>query len=160
MSDTTNIVRLTWEIIDIDCNTIANNIIQSNRLPDVIISIGRGGMIPARIISDLLSVKNVYMFNIKLYTGINKRAEIPTIESFNHYIEGKNVLLVDDIMDSGKTIEAVINALQAKKPKSIRTATLVCKKHVVNKPSFYVITCNANDWIVFPWERNEFKEKK
>lgn len=42
-------------------------------------------------------------------------------------IEGKDVLIVDDIIDSGFTMKYVIDHIQDKKPKSIKTCVLLDK---------------------------------
>ncbi len=157
-----NYVNIEWRDIDRICNDLKYSIsIYSKIIPDAIISIGRGGMIPSRILSDLLSINEIYLFNIKLYKkGTTNRNIKPTIQPFNHNIENKNILLVDDIMDSGTTIEHVIQELQKKKPKSIKTLTLACKDTVNRKPSFYSFLTKQNEWIVFPWETTEFKNLK
>src|ERR1035437_6995902 len=99
-------VKLTWDMIDIHCDYIARAIVESKKIPDIIIAVGRGGMIPARILADRLSISCIHLYGIKLYTGVHQRAMKPSAENFNHYIEKKNILLVDDILDSGITIEA------------------------------------------------------
>lgn len=45
------------------------------------------------------------------------------------HIRGKNILLIDDIFDEGKTLEAIVNACQAMGAKSIHSVVLVNKKH-------------------------------
>jgi hypoxanthine phosphoribosyltransferase len=152
----TTYVKLSWENIEQYCSTISESIIKSKIIPDVIISIGRGGMIPARILSDKLSIKQVYMYNIKLYTGVNTRQAKPTLESFTGNVEKKNILLVDDIMDTGLTIEAVLNDIRTKRVVTSRVATLLCKKSNIRKPTFYAAESEENEWIIFPWEKKEF----
>jgi len=149
-------VKLTWDAIDEYCDKLAHSILKSKQLPDMIIAVGRGGLIPARILSDRLSIKSVYMYNIKMYTGVNQKQAKPTLEFFNHCVVGRNILLVDDILDSGTTIETVINDIKSKRAQSVRTATLICKKKALRKPTFCVSMCEDNHWIIFPWEKKEF----
>jgi hypoxanthine phosphoribosyltransferase len=42
-------------------------------------------------------------------------------------IQGRDVLLVDDIFDTGRTISAICRRLQERQPRSIRTAVLLWK---------------------------------
>lgn len=42
-------------------------------------------------------------------------------------IEGRNVLLVEDIIDSGNTIASVLELLETRKPKTLRVCTLLDK---------------------------------
>jgi len=146
-----NVKFLSWDDICTACHDIKSKI-ETIYNPDVLISIGRGGMIPTRILADLLDINDVYMYSIKLYKGIAQRNNRPTVQSFNHNIEQKNILLVDDIMDSGTTIETVIQNLKRNKPKNIRTATILCKTSCKRQPTFYSKNSEVNDWIVFPWE--------
>lgn len=155
MNTDMNFVTLTWIDIEEICRDITKQITDKKWEFDTIISVGRGGMIPARILSDMLSIPTVYMYNIKLYKGIGDRHNRPTTESFNYNIEKKRVLLVDDILDSGITIEHVYNNLQNNRTSELKIATLFCKSHATNKPTFFARLCEADDWIIFPWEKTE-----
>jgi hypothetical protein len=148
-----NYIRLSWKDIEEYCQEIVKQIQKSNWKPDTIISIGRGGMIPARLLSDLLKISDIYLYNIKLYKAINIRNQQPKVEFFGHNVENKIVLLVDDIIDSGITIEKAVEDFNMKKCKSVKTATLLCKDHVVRRPSYFSKLCEQDGWVVFPWEK-------
>ena len=150
-----NYVKLTWSDIEKYCNDIATKIRISQFHPDVIIALGRGGMIPARLLSDILGVSTVYLFGIKLYTGVGVRGDKVSVEPFSHIIEKKKILLLDDILDSGITIEKTLEVLKKKRPEAIKVATLLCKKNRNNKPSYFASDAEEDTWIVFPWERIE-----
>jgi len=152
-----NFIHLTWKDIEDKCDAIVTQIKDRHMQFNVIISIGRGGMIPARILSDRLNIRDVYLYNIKLYKGINVRNTKPTVESFNHNIEKKSVLLIDDILDSGITLEKAYSEMTSKRPERVTTATLFCKDFAVTKPTFFSTLCKKEDWIVFPWEKDETK---
>lgn len=147
-----NFIRLAWKDVDDMCEAIANQIKEKKMQLNVIVSIGRGGMVPARILSDRLDIKDVYLYNIKLYKGIALRNSKPSVEPFNHNIEKKSVLLIDDILDSGVTLEKAYSEMMSKRPLKVTTATLFCKETAITKPSFYSKFCIDNAWIVFPWE--------
>ena len=154
-----NFVHLSWKDIDEMCESIVNQIQERKLKFDTIISLGRGGMIPARILSDRLNISSVYMYNIKLYKGINVRNSKPTVETFNHNIEKKTVLLVDDILDSGITIEKAYSDMISKRPERVMTATLFCKTCSTASSSFFARPTKNDDWIIFPWEKEEFKKE-
>jgi len=155
----TELLKLTWENIDDVCNKVSDLITKVNYKPEIIISIGRGGLIPSRILSDRLNVSNIYMYNVKLYTGINARKSKPTIEFFNCDVQNKSVLLVDDILDSGITVNAVLEDLLKKRPKAVRTATLYCREDSISKPTFYGSIVRKGLWIEFPWEKVETEKE-
>ena len=147
-------LSLTWDDIYEQCKTVSVKIKTGTFFPDILISVGRGGMIPARILSDLLGVKNVMLYNIRMYTGVNTVGNV--VQSFSGNIYKQNILLVDDIIDTGKTIDCAMGNLLEQQPKSIRVASLLCKKHIVRKPSYYADDCDNDVWIIYPWEKNEF----
>ena len=147
-------LTLTWDDIDRQCSILSNKIIDSKFNPDIIISIGRGGMVPSRILSDLLNVKNVYMHSISSYVGINSIGTV-NAESLKINIYNQSVLLVDDIVDSGGTMEFMMREIVKSRPKSVKFATLLCKDHVVIKPSYYAEECSKDSWVIYPWEKKE-----
>ena len=68
-------------------------------------------------------------------------------------VAGKRVLVVDDIADSGKSLQLALNYLQGQGAAEIKSATLYYKRKSVIQPSFFekVTEC----WVVFPWETRE-----
>jgi hypoxanthine phosphoribosyltransferase len=162
------IVKLTWEQVDMYCKFLAEKVRDSysNRrefrhsrwVPNVIVSIGRGGMIPARMLSDHLELKDVHLFGIKLYKDVGEKLENPVIENFDICVEGKDVLLVDDLVDSGETMEILIKEMTDRGAKNVATAVLLAKN--IDKPydvDYYASRFQKDEWIVFPWELHEFK---
>jgi hypoxanthine phosphoribosyltransferase len=53
--------------------------------------------------------------------------EIKIVLDLNTPIGGKNVLLVEDIVDTGRTFDKVIKILESRKPKSLKTCVLLDK---------------------------------
>jgi hypoxanthine phosphoribosyltransferase len=67
---------------------------------------------------------------------------------------GRDVLLVDDVADTGSTLEtAVEKILKPRNPRTVRTATLLIKPWSKSKPDYTAASTDA--WVVFPWERME-----
>lgn len=119
---------------------------------DVIISINRGGAVLARILSDYLGAE-IAAFGMVSYQGINHQKEIRVNQDLNADLAGKNVLLVDEICDTGKTFIKAIEIAEKLKPAQIKTATLITKPHSVFKPDFSV--SSSEKWVVFPYEVRE-----
>ncbi|MHA1793770.1 MAG: phosphoribosyltransferase [Promethearchaeota archaeon] len=63
-----------------------------------------------------------------------------------------NVLLVDDISDSGNTFKKSIKILRSIFSGRIITAALIFKEYSSFKPDINAFVDESNDWIVFPWE--------
>lgn len=65
-------------------------------------------------------------------------------------IEGKHVLVVEDIVDTGHTLNHLVNLLETREPASIRTAALVRKKsrHEVEVRIDYLGFDIPDVWVV------------
>lgn len=143
----------TWRDIELDCYQVAKRI-KWDYKPQVIIGLLRGGIIPARLLADFFDVQmDFFALDVKFYTGINKRRSKSIIRHFDADIKGKNILIVDDIWDSGKTMQAVLKYL---KGENIQTMTVFWKETAKERPDYYANTVKKEHWIVFPWEYYEF----
>ncbi len=122
--------------------------------PDIIIGIARGGTVPSRILSDLLEVKDFAFIQIEYYEGINQTRHEPILKQcLTTHLGGKKTLLVDDISDSGISLQFAKNHLQQQGAKVIKIATLYAKTTTITKPDYYENLTSS--WIVFPWDAKE-----
>jgi len=153
-----NLEILTWTEILTDLKVLALKILQDKKHIDVIVSIGRGGNCPSRILSDFLNVQNLYNINVRYYRDIEKKTESPLItQPLIIKLTDKNILLCDDVSDSGNSLEVVKDYIQDMGCASLTTATLYIKPWTKSIPDFYIKQTKA--WIVFPWEYIETLEK-
>ena len=104
--------NLTWQGFGDACRQIAQQIADSGWMPNLIVAIARGGMLPAGAISYALGVKANGAINVEFYTGVGKTMLEPEIlEPYMDIssLEGKRVLIVDDVADSGKTLKLIMD---------------------------------------------------
>jgi uncharacterized protein len=127
---------------------------QNRWQPDLIVAVCRGGLVPARILADLTETLSVATLQIKYYVGIAQTGKEPELlQGLGQRLDGKKVLLVDDIADSGETLKLAMQHLLVQGAKEVKTATLYMKTQSVTVPDFYEkITAN---WVVFPWDVKE-----
>jgi uncharacterized protein len=126
--------------------------------PDVVVGIARGGLISARILTDLLETPELEILQMEFYTGINQTRLKPTIKQpINHNFAGKKTLIVDDIADSGESLKLAQTHLQELFAKEIKTATLFKKPFSTIIPDFY--EKQTSNWVVFPWDTKETLRK-
>ncbi len=115
-----------------------------NYTPDCIIGIARGGVIPAVLLSKQLKVKDMYVLKVRVEAGERKiMAEIFTD------VSNKKVLLVEDMLESGKTMIVVKEFLESKGAE-VKTACLYVMPHTEIKPGFYLKEISKVEH--FPWE--------
>jgi energy-coupling factor transport system ATP-binding protein len=148
-------VLLTFEAMKKHSKNLSREIISKAGKPDAIVYIERGGMVIGRLMSDYLGVKDLYGIKASYYTedGIPSThvsvGEISINIPINNYI-----LLVDDIADTGKTIEAVMEKLK-KITQNIKVCTIAYKPHSSIKPDFYSYIVDNDTWVVFEYEEQE-----
>jgi uncharacterized protein len=147
-----------WPEIDDICQTIILRIERLNFQPEIILTPLKGGVIPATIIANKLNVPN-------LITVVAKRTVDNSIEARRvkvildrlpekKEIENRRILIIDEIADSGETLEKVYSMIARLKPKAILTAVLFTNSRRFNmknrKPDISIK--ETNKWVVFPWE--------
>ncbi|AOL17108.1 phosphoribosyltransferase [Sulfolobus sp. A20] len=141
-----------WNEIEEGIFYIGESLVKNYYIPDVIVAVLTGGVIPAKLLSDLLDIKNIRYIEIKFYRNVGKTENKPVIKSvYTDSLEGKNVLVVDDVSDTGETLEAVSNVITMFNPTKIMTATLYLKPWSKRIPDFYYK--QIDKWIVFPWDK-------
>ena len=121
---------------------------------DLVIGIARGGLPVAMVVSDRLGTK-VDFINVKSYDGIGKRGKPKILSTITEEIAGKQVLLVDDIVDEGDTMRSVTDYLLARGPAAIKTAAIFTKPWSSVRPDFCLGV--VENWVVFPYERGEVR---
>jgi len=122
--------------------------------PDVILGISRGGWIPARLHSDLLENPCLITARIECYLGAGKPKETPVLtQPLTMPIDGKRVLIVDDIADTGRSLKLVTEHAMKKGAREVKVATLYRKPWSIVKPDY----CEKETelWVVFPWDLKE-----
>ena len=142
-----NAEKLTWGDIEKLCERLAWRIRKDGFVPDVIVGVGRGGWIPARLLSDMLGVEELYSIGVKYYSGIGRRRKKPILtQDFPGSARGKRILVVDDIAHTGRTLQLVRERLAG--AREVRIATLHMKHHSRLKPEYCAKATNA--WLEYP----------
>jgi len=141
---------ITWNDFDKECNSVGTYI----NKPDIIIAIGRGGFIPAIVLSHKLNVKDVYNLGLQSYEE-KTAGSIQVLQDIdlNQIDISKSILVVDDISDKGNTLKYTVERLKQHGFKNIQTFTLYIKTGTKFIPDLYAREYDPHTWIVFPWEK-------
>ncbi|MEM2593752.1 MAG: phosphoribosyltransferase [Candidatus Bathyarchaeia archaeon] len=143
-----------WDEIYEMLLSLADMIRRDGFKPDFIIGISRGGLPPARVMSDLLGNVELASVRVEFYRGVAETGEEPVItQPLSVSVKEKNVLIMDDVADTGKSLKVVYSHVRENGAKTIRTATIYYKPWSIIVPDYYVKVTRR--WIVFPWERRE-----
>ncbi|MFA5358052.1 MAG: phosphoribosyltransferase family protein [archaeon] len=149
--------RISWKEIEDGSRLLYKNI--PNKHYDGIVCIATGGLIFGKLLSDLFNLP-LGIVSVSRYKKKGGKVEHTSANTHVHWNKeiGKkkpSILLVDDIIDEGVTMEKVINALE-KKFSKIDIAVLFYKKERTkidfSKYKVYYYKVLGNDWVVFPWE--------
>lgn len=151
----TNLSYLTWNSFGKESYSLARKVKKSKIKFDLIIGIARGGIPVALVIGDVLEAE-MDTINVKSYTGIKKRTKPKILSTLHGNVKGKKILVVDDLIEYGDTMKAVMNYLKARKPLVVKTAVLYKKPWSKITPDFYNRV--VDKWIVFPWNIEETKK--
>ena len=117
---------------------------------DTILGVARGGLTLSHMLSEALDIRNVQTISTQLYDETKKREQI-TITDTCFLDNSKNVLIVDDIADSGETLKALCDYLALTFPLlHFKTATLFYKQSSCFEPDYWVK--KTDTWIEFFWE--------
>jgi len=145
-----------WNDISKLCKELAKKIKASGYRVDVIVAVARGGWVPARILADLLEIKELYSVKTEhwgMVATITGEAKIT--QPLNVSLDDKNVLIVDDVADTGETIKIVREHVKNLMAKDIRIAVIDYKKTSKFIPDYYAAEMEGWKWIVYPWSLKE-----
>ena len=143
---------------------LASRIVADGYDPDVIVAIGTGGFIPARILKTFID-RPILTVGIRLYDENNRPAERPRkvqwIDEVEKKLSGRRILLVDEVDDTRTTLEYCLTELLSHKP--AETAVGVLHKKLKTKrgeiPSavtrYYAGEELDDIWIVYPWDADD-----
>ncbi|MGM0553488.1 MAG: phosphoribosyltransferase [Pseudomonadota bacterium] len=131
---------------------LARRILDSGFRPDTIVAIARGGFMPARFLCDFLGIHQLLSVKVEHYTsGARAQRAAEVTVPLAGRIRGENVLLVDDVNDSGDTLEVARPHLEEHGPAAVRTAVLHEKDTTRCPADFCCERLQAWHWCLYPW---------
>ena len=113
-----------------------------------VVAITRGGMAPAMIVARELDIRTVDTISVKSYDN-QAQSEASVLKSPDKDMmgDGTGILVVDDLVDSGKTLELV----RALYPKA-HFATVYAKPEGEPQVDTFITGVSQDTWIFFPWD--------
>ena len=143
---------LTWETFGAAARELAQIVLDSGFVPDVVVAVARGGLLPGGAVAYALGTKGIGTLNVEFYTDIGQTLDDPQVLPplmDTSELPGKKILVVDDVADSGRTLELVAGLLAEVPGVNARTAVLYTKPTSTVAPDY---TWKMTDlWITVPW---------
>jgi hypoxanthine phosphoribosyltransferase len=147
---------ISWSEVERLCLNLAMQIKQSGYRPDIVVTIARGGYVPSRLICDHLDIMSLTSIKIEHYlSGSTKQEQAVIRYPLSVDIENLNVLLVDDVDDSGDTLEVAIEHLRSFNPGQIRIAVMHHKVVSYFPVDYYAHKVVKWRWLIYPWAVKE-----
>lgn len=113
-----------------------------------IVAITRGGLVPAAIVARELNIRVIDTISVKGYNHQTQSDPIVTKSPQSDLMgEGEGILVIDDLVDSGKTLELVRQLY----PKA-HFATVYAKPKGRVQVDTYITEVSQDTWIFFPWD--------
>ena len=143
--------HISWDQIHRDARALAWRL--DGHGPDdgawrAVVAITRGGMAPAMIVARELDIRVVDTISVKSYDH-QAQSAAQVLKSPDEKLmgNGEGVLIVDDLVDSGKTLELV----REKFPKA-HFATVYAKPKGEPQVDTFITGVSQDTWIFFPWD--------
>ncbi len=146
---------------------LAERVEKSGYKPDVIVAIGSGGFIPARILKTFIKLP-IYAVGISYYGTNRSHADHPHkiqwIDEVQAQLAGKKILLIDEVDDTRATLGYCVGELLKYQPEEVAVLVLhnKLKKKDVEMPSEVKRYFSGEDipdiWIGYPWDAKDIDE--
>lgn len=143
-----------WKEMRRDVNSLCREIVLNNFTPDVVVGISRGGLVPGIMMS--------HWFKKPFHPVIASLRDFPEWETYLPRPQDKQILIVDDICDSGETFKRIKDSIDGyttstsgERLADVRFASLWWNNEVEFEPHYYaqeMAKDSTQTWIHFPWE--------
>ena len=149
MSEQTKAFPVSWDQFHRDCKALAWRLADNQNKWDVVVAITRGGLVPAAIIARELGIRNIETVCVASYHTYKSKGEIEIIKPINPEInqKSKNILVIDDLTDTGATSKEIKKILP-----NAHIATVYAKPLGRNTVDTFVTEVSQDTWIYFPWD--------
>lgn len=148
---------LSWQDIEQAIETIETQIQQDGYTPDIIIAISRSGLIPGALLSYKRKQKELAVLKIDFSKTQKKgndqdlREDPILTQPITIDIQQKNILVIDEVVVSGKTLTLAHSYLHEQHPADIRYAVICKQPWATFSPHYVAIETTA--WPIFPWKK-------
>jgi len=135
---------ISWDQLHRDAKALAWRLLDHDFYQGIV-AITRGGLVPAAIIARELDVRLVDTVCVSSYAWKDQKGDVEVLKAIDH--DGSGWLIIDDLVDTGRTAEVVRKML----PKA-HFATIYAKPAGRPLVDTFVTEVSQDTWILFPWD--------
>lgn len=136
---------VTWDEIQGRCLELARQIIATGKTPEKILTITRGGLFPAGILARELDIRHIETVCIDTYNTQTRKEPVLLKAPSADYTQ--NVLVVDDLVDTGTTLKMLRGLLV-----NPLIVTIFAKPEGEPLVDLYHEKVDQHVWVRFPWD--------
>ena len=142
---------VTWEELHRNAKALAWRLIEKGPWHGIV-AVTRGGLVPAAIVARELNVRMIETVNVLSYRDYKNQGEVSVLKGIAPEVlalhsQGKRVLIVDDLVDTGKTARVVRDLLP-----DAHFATVYAKPMGRPLVDTFITEVSQDTWIYFPWD--------
>ena len=145
------IFPVSWDQFHRDARALAWRLAEAGPF-EAIVCITRGGLVPAAIVARELNVRIIETVCIASYHDYKNQGDIKVMKGVGPEVtsmrgKGQGVLIVDDLVDTGKTAKIVREMLP-----NAHFATVYAKPMGRPMVDTFITEVSQDTWIYFPWD--------
>ena len=141
---------VSWDQFHRDARALAWRLSGAARSFEAMVCITRGGLVPAAIVARELGIRLIETVCVASYHDYQNQGGLQVLKGISSEItlgDGDGVLVIDDLVDTGKTVQIVREML----PKA-HYATVYAKPLGRPQVDTFVTEVSQDTWIYFPWD--------
>lgn len=148
--------EITWERFAALARQLAEQIAAFQ--PDIIIGIARAGLIPATTVACALCCE-LYPVRVSRRVGDKVHYDHPIWHvDVPGTVARRKVVVIDEITDTGETLQLVATRALERQAIKVQTASLVTHSWANPRPDSYALLSDA--FIIFPWDRQVYQDSQ
>src|SRR3990167_2608464 len=141
-----NYHTFSWSQFEEDTKELGKKLAALNREWTTIVAVARGGLVPAAILAHQRSIRHIETLCTSSYDDETfEQGSLKMLKEFNS--ESDSILVIDDLVDSGKTFKMIRQMLP-----NAHFASVYAKPSGIPTTDSYYQLFSHDTWLVFPWE--------
>lgn len=107
-------------------------------------------MFAADLMKEISIPSEISFLRVSSYQDMNSTGQVSEVIGLKEEVKGRDIIILEDIVDTGQTVYALLQNLSGKEPASIEIAALLLKPECVQHPLQvkYVGKSIPNDFVV------------